>query len=120
MLQLRGLDLKAAGVPAIEQRELATGLACLTGRGCNNRITAELHVEGGTNGYYVPGSRRVSAIAQCCLHHPLIDGALAVLPQLDPADRRLRSVTLRCAPATGTVLALLEADGALDGLAERW
>lgn len=72
------------------------------------RTTAELHIAGGTVGYFAPTSRRVVPVPACCLHHPLINTALAQLqPLLDPV-LPLSGVTIRCVPTTGEVLAVFE------------
>ena len=87
------------------------------------RTTAELHVAGERIGYYLPGSRRVADVAACCLHHPLINDALAALrPLLRQADRSLalRGVTIRCSPTSGQAIAVLDGRGPLRDLAQRW
>lgn len=86
------------------------------------RTTAELHVAGERIGYYMPGSRRVADVAGCCLHHPLINEALAALRPLlqAAAGVTLRGVTIRCSPATGQVLAVLDGRGPLRELAQQW
>ncbi|HEX6288150.1 MAG TPA: 23S rRNA (uracil(1939)-C(5))-methyltransferase RlmD [Herpetosiphonaceae bacterium] len=84
------------------------------------RTTAELHVSGARIGYFLPGSRRVSDIPACCLHHPLIDAALAALRPLLGDEAALRDLTLRCSPGSGEVIALLDGRGPLRELARRW
>lgn len=84
------------------------------------RTTAELHSADGRLGYYAPGTRRVADVPQCCLHHPLINTAIAALrPLLDPA-MPLRGVTLRCSPAQETVLAIFDTPVQPRELARRW
>jgi len=94
--------------------------ARVAGPGWSYRTTAELHIAGGTIGYYAPGSRRVAPVPQCCLHHPLIDEALGSLQAMLHPDLGLRGVTLRCSPTKGAVLAILEGDPPVGKLAERW
>jgi len=94
------------------------------------RTAADLHVAGQTIGYYVPGTRRVADVPGCCLHHPLINTALAALrpllgagaeaPTALPGRPELRNIGLRCSPESGTVLAVLDGRGALRELAQRW
>jgi 23S rRNA (uracil1939-C5)-methyltransferase len=84
------------------------------------RTTAELHVADGKLGYFAPGTRRVADVPECCLHHPLINTAIAVLRPLLSQATSLRGVTLRCSPSQKTVLAILEAQGTLGDLARRW
>lgn len=89
------------------------------------RTTAELHIDGATIGYYLPGTRRVADVPACCLHHPLINDAIAALRPLLSSDRVLRGVTVRCSPSTETVLALLDGGKTrskrpLRDLARRW
>lgn len=84
------------------------------------RTTAELHVSHDRIGYFLPGSRRVADIPACCLHHPLINDALAALRPLLSPDLDLRGVTLRCSPSSGDVIALLDGRGPLRELARRW
>lgn len=83
------------------------------------RTTAELHVAGTQIGYYLPGSRRVADVSTCCLHHPLINNALHALRPL-LATASLRGVTVRCSPATGQVIAVLDGRGPLRELAQQW
>lgn len=83
------------------------------------RTTAELHVAGTQIGYYMPGSRRVADVPNCCLHHPLINGALQSLrPLLSKVS--LRGVTVRCSPSTGQAIAVLDGRGPLRELAQQW
>lgn len=84
------------------------------------RTIAELHVAGDTIGYFRPGSRRVADVPACCLHHPLINEALAALRPLLSPTVTLRGVTVRCSPTTGRVLATLDGRGPLAALARRW
>lgn len=84
------------------------------------RTSAELHVAGDQIGYFVPGTRRVVDIPACCLHHPLINAALAALRPLLGRDAGLRGVTVRCSPSTGQLLATLDGKGATHELAQRW
>lgn len=84
------------------------------------RTTAELHVAGAKIGYFMPGTRQVADIPACCLHHPLINDALAALRPLLSRDAGLRGVNVRCSPATGQLLATLDGHGALRELAQRW
>lgn len=83
------------------------------------RTTAALHVAGAQIGYYMPGSRRVADVPTCCLHHPLINGALQALQPL-LSQVSLRGVTVRCSPSTGQVIAALDGRGALHELAQQW
>jgi 23S rRNA (uracil1939-C5)-methyltransferase len=85
------------------------------------RTTADLHVDGLRIGYYQPGSRHVVDLPACCLHHPTINAALdALRPLLSPKEIALRGITIRCSPATGEVLGVLDARGAMHTLARRW
>jgi 23S rRNA (uracil1939-C5)-methyltransferase len=85
------------------------------------RTTAELHIHGQKIGYYTPGSRRVANLPACCLHHPLINTALATLRRLmDVKGITLRGVTIRCSPSDGTVLGIIDGRGNLRELAQRW
>ncbi|HZG65168.1 MAG TPA: 23S rRNA (uracil(1939)-C(5))-methyltransferase RlmD [Herpetosiphonaceae bacterium] len=84
------------------------------------RTTAELHCAGGRIGYFVPGTRHVADVPECCLHHPLLNTALSALrPLLEPSVP-LRGVTLRCSPAQGAVLAVFDATTPLREFARRW
>jgi 23S rRNA (uracil1939-C5)-methyltransferase len=80
------------------------------------RTTAELHGDRGRLGYYRPGSRRVADLPACCLHHPAINQALG---SLRAEELWLRSATIRCEPATGRTLAVLDGKKRHE-LAERW
>ena len=92
------------------------------------RTAADLHVAGRTIGYYLPGTRRVADVPACCLHHPLLNTALAALrpllegagPAAVPGRPQLRHLGLRCSPERGEVLAVLDGRGALRELAQRW
>jgi 23S rRNA (uracil1939-C5)-methyltransferase len=84
------------------------------------RTTAELHVANDQVGYFWPGSRRVADIPACCLHHPLINSALAALRPLLTAEVQLRGITVRCSPDSGEVVAILDGRGSLRELARRW
>jgi 23S rRNA (uracil1939-C5)-methyltransferase len=89
------------------------------------RVTAELHVAGEQIGYYRPGTRRTADVGACCLHHPLINGALAALRPILTPEMGLRGVTVRCSPETNTVLAILDSTprtpkGSLQALVGRW
>lgn len=86
----------------------------------NYRISAELHVHERDIGYFRPGTRQVADPGSCCLHHPLINQALLALRPLLRDTVRLRTVTLRCSPATGETLALLDGEGELLELARAW
>ncbi len=83
------------------------------------RTTAQLHIAGAAIGYYAPHSRTVHDLPGCCLHHPLINAALAALRPLLGAAPALRGVTLRCAPSTATTLAILDPAPSYDELALR-
>lgn len=83
------------------------------------RTTADLHVSGHTIGYYRPGTRRVAPVPACCLHHPLINDALAALQPL-LGGVALHELTVRCSPETGTVLAMIAGRGPLQLTAQRW
>lgn len=89
------------------------------------RTTAELHVHDDRIGYFLPGTRRTGDVPACCLHHPLINDALAALRPLLNPHLGLRGITLRCSPHADTVLGLLETRpnarrGALHSLTRRW
>lgn len=84
------------------------------------RTAADMHVAGRAIGYYLPGTRRVADVPACCLHHPLLNTALAALRPLLGDAAGLRNVGLRCSPESGEILALLDGRGALRELARRW
>lgn len=84
------------------------------------RTTADLHVFKNEIGYYRPGTRRVADIPACCLHHPLINTALAGLRATMQPSIALRNVTIRCSPETEQVLAVLDGHGPLRELAQTW
>lgn len=106
---LAGLDVDVATpVPPCESPELGF------------RTAADLHVAGDAIGYYLPATRRVADVPACCLHHPLINRALAALRPLLAGSAALRNAGLRCSPETGEVLAVLDGRGALPELARRW
>jgi 23S rRNA (uracil1939-C5)-methyltransferase len=84
------------------------------------RTTAELHANGKQLGYYLLGTRRVADLPACCLHHRAINQTLATLRSLLDQRTRLRGVTLRCDPATGQTLGVLNGGGDLRPLARRW
>lgn len=88
--------------------------------GWGYRSPAELHAAEGQIGYYAPGTHRVVDVPACCLHHPLINEALATLRPLLSHEIALRGVTLRCSPATGQTLAMLDGRGPLSELARAW
>ena len=90
------------------------------GPGWGYRTTAELHVAPGRLGSFAPNSRRVADVPRCCLHHPLINAVLPALRALLDPGSPLRAVTLRCAPASGEVLAILESNRPLHDLARQW
>lgn len=115
-----GLEIAVAAAHGMAMDAPSGGSTCAAGRGWGYRATVELHGGEGKLGYFAPGSRRVIDIAQCCLHHPLIDEALATLRPLLQAEGMPRTVTLRCAPGDETVLAIVEGDGGCDTLARRW
>lgn len=104
-----GLDVDVLAAPEADERET-----------WGYRTTAELHVSQNQIGYFLPGSRRAADIPACCLHHPLINDALAALRPLLTKDVELRGVTLRCSPDSGEVVALLDGRGSLRELARRW
>ncbi|HEY0601669.1 MAG TPA: 23S rRNA (uracil(1939)-C(5))-methyltransferase RlmD [Herpetosiphonaceae bacterium] len=104
-----GLDVEVLPSPEIDEHET-----------WGYRTTAELHVSQDRIGYFLPGSRRVADIPACCLHHPLINEALAALRPLLSREIELRGVTLRCSPGSGEVIALLDGRGPLRELARRW
>jgi 23S rRNA (uracil1939-C5)-methyltransferase len=117
---LGGIEVEVAAVHGMEPPHRPHGPACAAGAGWSYRTTAELHVAGGIIGYFAPHSRRVVDVPQCCLHHPLVDEALAALHPLLDSELPLETVTLRCAPANGSVLAVVAGSAALDDLARRW
>lgn len=84
------------------------------------RTTADLHVTGTQIGYYQPGTRRIANIPACCLHHPLINDALAALRPLLSDAVQLRGLSLRCSASSGHVVASVDGRGALQPLAQRW
>lgn len=110
LLHMGGLDVEVLEPAPVAALDATLGY----------RITAELHVADGVIGYFRPGTRRVAEVSACCLHHPLINAAVAALGPLLGADATVRGVTLRCSPATGEVVALLDGRGALRELAARW
>jgi 23S rRNA (uracil1939-C5)-methyltransferase len=63
---LGGLDVAVLPAAAPEDRESWA-----------YRTSAELHIEHDRIGYFLPNSRRVADIPACCLHHPLLNDALA-------------------------------------------
>lgn len=109
MRHIGGLDVEVLPASEVDEREI-----------WSYRTTAELHVAQDRIGYFLPGSRRVVDIPTCCLHHPLINDALATLRPLLSRDIELRGVTLRCSPSSGEVIALLDGRGPLRDLARRW
>jgi 23S rRNA (uracil1939-C5)-methyltransferase len=84
------------------------------------RTTVDLHVAGTQIGYYLPGSRRVTDVPSCCLHHPLINSALDTFRPLLSSNVALRSISLRCSPSSGEVLAIVDGKGPLRELAQAW
>jgi 23S rRNA (uracil1939-C5)-methyltransferase len=106
---LAGVEIAVADPPAPEPHE-----------GWGYRATAELHVAGDRIGYYAPGTRRVADVPACCLHHPLINEALTALRQLPTHNVDLRGVTIRCAPAGGETIAILDGRGDLVSLVRAW
>lgn len=113
---IAGIELEVAHTWGMTESASNTSL----GPAWGYRTTADLHSADGRLGYYAPGTRRVADIPHCCLHHPLINTALAALRTvLDPA-MPLRGVTLRCSPAQGTVLAILDTPVAPRELSRRW
>jgi 23S rRNA (uracil1939-C5)-methyltransferase len=120
MRHLGGIDVEVAAVHGMRALPTGTGPRCAAGPGWDYRTTAEMHVANGRLGYFAPHSRQVADTPQCCLHHPLLDKALAALAALLQPESRIRSVTVRCAPSTGKLLAVLEGSGAFDKLAARW
>ncbi len=116
---LGGIDIPVSAVHAGEDAQPA-GQDLPAGRGWSYRTTAELHYANGKLGYYAPNSRRVVDVGQCCLHHPLINQSIAAFQSLEADLPTLRGMTLRCSPARGEVIAVLEGDGRWDGLAQHW
>lgn len=115
MRHIGGIEIDIAAVHGMEptaETERSAGWAY--------RTTAELHAAEGKLGYYVPGSRRVADVPQCCLHHPLINQAIAALRPLLAPEVGLRGATLRCAPAAPATLAILDAARPPERLARRW
>ncbi|MBA3946976.1 MAG: 23S rRNA (uracil(1939)-C(5))-methyltransferase RlmD [Herpetosiphonaceae bacterium] len=113
--------------------ELVIGATADPGDGWGYRTTAELHWAPGRGhddpqapalGYFVPGGREVADIPACCLHHPLLNLALAGLRPLLSAELPLRGVTVRCAPETGELMGVLDLQGApgaeVMALAQKW
>ncbi len=90
------------------------------GQTLDYRTTAELHVAGDNIGYFRPGTRRVTDIPSCCLHHPLINEAVAALRSVLDGQTSLRGVTLRCSPAANEVVVTVDGRGPLRALAQRW
>lgn len=107
---LGGLDVEVTPPEGIETVEQTLGY----------RTTAELHIAADHIGYFKPGTRRVADIPSCCLHHPLINAALGALQSARDDQTVLRTVTLRCSPATGEVVATIDGRGPLRALAQRW
>ena len=118
MLHIGGVEREVSAVHGMGALPLRP--ACAAGPGWSYRTTVELHAAGDKLGYFVPDSRRVVDLPQCCLHHALIDRALIDLRPLLNSSLGLRNVTLRCAPANGMVLAVVEAGTSLDRLARQW
>ncbi|GAC1544686.1 MAG: class I SAM-dependent RNA methyltransferase [Herpetosiphon sp.] len=94
---LGGIDLGEQVVGALED----------PGDGWAYRTTAELHVADGIVGYFLPGGRQLIEVHNCCLHHPLLNQALAAAFPL-PVGLPMRGLTMRCAPDAGEVLAVLD------------
>ncbi len=99
---LGGIDIPVSAAHGADLAPSA-GSDLPAGRGWSYRTTAELHYANGKLGYYAPNSRRVVDLGQCCLHHPLINEAIAELEGLhlniqdcvaSPCDVRPRSA--RC------------------------
>ncbi len=116
---LGGIDIPVSAAHGADLAPSA-GSDLPAGRGWSYRTTAELHYANGKLGYYAPNSRRVVDLGQCCLHHPLINGAIAALEGLHLNIAGLRSITLRCSPALGEVLVVLEGEGRWEALAQQW
>jgi len=117
MRHLGGIEIEVAAVHGMEARAATEGGI---GGAWGYRTTAELHVAEGKLGYYAPHTRRVADVPWCCLHHPLINEAITALrPLLDPKVG-LQEVTIRCAPAAGSSLAILAAARPQERLARRW
>lgn len=116
---LGGVKVEVSAAHGAEDVE-AAGPGLPAGRGWSYRTTSELHHHDSALGYYAAGSRRVVDIGQCCLHHPLINQAVGTLRPLLHDQKALRGVTIRCAPATGKVLAVFEGDGRWETLARSW
>lgn len=113
---IAGIIIPVTQIWGMQDDEATTAL----GPGWGYRTTAELHSADGRLGYFAPGSRHVADVPQCCLHHPLINTAIAALRALlDPA-MPLRGVTVRCSPAQETALAILDTPVQPRELARRW
>ena len=117
---LGGIEIEIAAAHGQPDVAPQGGRYCAGGGAWSYRTTVDLHVTGETLGYFVPGTRRVADIPQCCIHHPLIDAALAALRPLLRPEHKLRGLTLRCAPTSGRVLAVLDGAAQLRDLAKTW
>ena len=120
MRHLGGIEVEVAAVHGLHDTEEPGAIGCAGGGAWSYRTTVDLHMAGEQLGYFAPGTRHVADVPQCCIHHPLIDGALAALHPLLRSAHQLRGVTLRCAPTSGAVLAILDGAGSLQDLARKW
>lgn len=104
-LHLGGLEVTVAHVHGMTAADTpGDGPQRDAGPGWGYRTTAELHIADGRAGYFAPNTRHVEDVPQCCLHHPLLNTAVAGLRGLLAAHPELRGVTIRCAPASGDML----------------